>query len=84
LDHAHENIRVNCICPAIVETELVKKLFDSSEAGQKARDARIGTLPLGRFGKPEDVAELAVFLACDESAWLTGTAIPVDGGLSAY
>ena len=84
LDHAHENIRVNCICPAIVETELVKNLFDSSEAGQSARDARIGTLPLGRFGKPEDVAELAVFLASDESAWITGTALPVDGGLSAY
>jgi NAD(P)-dependent dehydrogenase (short-subunit alcohol dehydrogenase family) len=84
LDHAHENIRVNCICPAIVETELVKDLFDSSEAGQKAKNARIATLPLGRFGKPEDVAELAVFLASDESAWITGTAIPVDGGLSAY
>jgi meso-butanediol dehydrogenase / (S,S)-butanediol dehydrogenase / diacetyl reductase len=84
LDHAHENIRVNCICPAIVETELVKDLFDSSEAGQKAKDARIATLPLGRFGKPEDVAELAVFLASDEAAWITGTAIPVDGGLSAY
>lgn len=84
LDHAHDNIRVNCICPAIVETELVKDLFDSSEAGQKAKDARIGTLPLGRFGKPEDVAELAVFLASDESSWITGTAIPVDGGLTAY
>lgn len=84
LDHAHENVRVNCICPAIVETELVKDLFDSSEAGQKAKNARVGTLPLGRFGKPEDVAELAVFLASDESAWITGTAIPVDGGLSAY
>jgi NAD(P)-dependent dehydrogenase (short-subunit alcohol dehydrogenase family) len=84
LDHAHENIRVNCICPSIVETELVKGLFSHSEEGRKARDARIGTLPLGRFGKPEDVADLAVFLASDESSWITGTAIPVDGGLSAY
>lgn len=84
LDHAHENIRVNCICPAIVETELVKGLFDQSEEGQKARDTRIATLPLGRLGKPEDVAELAAFLVSDESSWITGTAIPVDGGLSAY
>ncbi|MGB7435572.1 MAG: SDR family NAD(P)-dependent oxidoreductase [Candidatus Acidiferrum sp.] len=84
LDHAHEHVRVNCICPAIVETELVKNLFDQSEAGQNARNARIATLPLGRFGRPEDVAELAVFLASDESSWMTGTAIPVDGGLSAY
>jgi NAD(P)-dependent dehydrogenase (short-subunit alcohol dehydrogenase family) len=84
LDHAQENIRVNCICPAIVETELVKHLFFQNEQGMKARDARIGTLPLGRFGQPQDVAELAVFLASDESSWITGTAMPVDGGLSAY
>jgi NAD(P)-dependent dehydrogenase (short-subunit alcohol dehydrogenase family) len=84
LDHAQENIRVNCICPAIVETELVKDLYSQNEQGRKARDVRIGTLPLGRFGQPQDVAELAVFLASDESSWMTGTAIPVDGGLSAY
>lgn len=84
VDHAHENVRANCICPAIVETELVKGLFSDSPDGQKARAARIATLPTGRFGKAEDVAELAVFLASDESSWITGTAIPVDGGLSAY
>jgi NAD(P)-dependent dehydrogenase (short-subunit alcohol dehydrogenase family) len=84
LDHAHENVRVNCVCPAIVETELVKDLFNGTESGRRARDARISTLPLGRFGKPEDVAELVVFLASDESCWMTGTAIPVDGGLAAY
>jgi NAD(P)-dependent dehydrogenase (short-subunit alcohol dehydrogenase family) len=84
LDHAQDNIRVNCICPAIVETELVKNLFSQGEQGRQARDARIGTLPLGRFGQPADIAESAVFLASDESSWMTGTAIPVDGGLSAY
>jgi NAD(P)-dependent dehydrogenase (short-subunit alcohol dehydrogenase family) len=84
LDHAHEKIRVNCICPAIVETELVKGLFDEAEQGRKAREARIATLPMGRFGTPKDVAELAVFLASDESSWMTGAAIPVDGGLTAY
>ncbi len=84
LDHAQENIRVNCICPAIVATELVKGLYAQTEQGQAARNARIGTLPLGRFGQPQDVAELAVFLASEESSWITGTAIPVDGGLSAY
>jgi meso-butanediol dehydrogenase / (S,S)-butanediol dehydrogenase / diacetyl reductase len=84
LDHASDNIRVNCICPAIVETTLVKGLFSDTVDGQKLREARIGTLPLGRFGQPHDVAELAVFLASDESSWLTGTAIPLDGGLTAY
>jgi len=84
LDHAHEKIRVNCICPAIVETDLITELFSKSEDGRRARDARLATLPLGRFGKPDDIAELAVFLASEESSWMTGTAIPVDGGLAAY
>jgi NAD(P)-dependent dehydrogenase (short-subunit alcohol dehydrogenase family) len=84
LDHAHENVRVNCICPAIVETELVRGLFDSGEQGQALRKARLRTIPLGRFGKSVDVAELAVFLASEESSWLTGAAIPLDGGLTAY
>ena len=84
LDHAQEKIRVNCICPAIVETDLIRELFSKSEEGRRARDTRLATLPLGKFGKPDDVAELAVFLASEESSWMTGTAIPVDGGLTAY
>jgi len=75
---------VNCICPSIVETELVKGLFDKSEQGQALRETRIATIPLGRFGRPADVAEMAVFLASEESSWLTGAAIPLDGGLTAY
>jgi NAD(P)-dependent dehydrogenase (short-subunit alcohol dehydrogenase family) len=84
LDHAQEKIRVNCICPAIVETDLIRELFSKSEEGRQARDTRLATLPLGKFGKPDDIAELAVFLASEESSWMTGTAIPVDGGLTAY
>lgn len=79
LDHAAENIRVNCICPGIVETEMVAK-FNMDES---ARRQRLAMHPAGRFGKPEDVAGLAVFLASDESAWITGTAQTVDGGYSA-
>jgi NAD(P)-dependent dehydrogenase (short-subunit alcohol dehydrogenase family) len=84
LDHAHEKIRINCICPSVVETELVRAVFPDTEEGRRARQARIGTIPLGRLGKPDDVAGLAVFLASDESSWVTGTAIPVDGGVTAY
>jgi len=84
IDHAHENIRVNCICPSIVETELVKGVFNETVEGQAMRKARIATIPLGRIGRPVDVAEMAVFLASEESSWLTGAAIPLDGGLSAY
>lgn len=84
IDHGHENIRVNCICPSIVETELVKGLFDDSELGEARRKGRLALIPLGRFGQPADVAEMAVFLASEESSWLTGAAIPLDGGLTAY
>jgi NAD(P)-dependent dehydrogenase (short-subunit alcohol dehydrogenase family) len=79
LDHAAERIRVNCICPGIVETELVAAL-NLDEAALKQRRA---LHPLGRFGRPEDVAGLAVYLASDESSWVTGAAFPVDGGYSA-
>ena len=83
LDHAHEKIRVNCICPSLVETELIAGLFASAD-GEALRKARVASLPLGRVGQPQDVAEMVVFLASEESSWVTGTAIPLDGGLSAY
>jgi NAD(P)-dependent dehydrogenase (short-subunit alcohol dehydrogenase family) len=80
VDHAAEKIRVNCICPAIVETEMVAS-FQMDEA---ARQQRIAMHPAGRFGQPQDIAGLAVFLASDESAWITGAAYQVDGGYSAW
>jgi len=83
VDHGHENIRANCICPSIVETALVSELFKTPD-GAKVKQDRLATIPLGRFGKPADIADLAVFLASDESSWLTGAAIPVDGGLTAW
>jgi len=79
LDHATEKIRVNCLCPGIVETELVAK-FNQDE---NIRRQRLAMHPMGRFGRPEDVASAAVFLASDESAWITGSAFPVDGGYGA-
>ena len=84
IDHAHENIRVNCICPSLVETEMVQSLFPDTPEGRARREDRLAGIPLGRMGKPADIAELAVYLASDESTWLTGVAIPLDGGLSAY
>ena len=79
LDHAAENIRVNCICPGIVATEMVAR-FNLDE---NARRQRVAMHPMGRFGQPEDVANIAVFLASDESGWTTGSVITVDGGYSA-
>jgi meso-butanediol dehydrogenase/(S,S)-butanediol dehydrogenase/diacetyl reductase len=79
LDHAAENIRVNCICPGIVETEMVAR-FSTDE---NARKQRIAMHPMGRFGQPSEIARAAVFLASDESAWTTGSVLTVDGGYSA-
>src|SRR5437016_4037403 len=79
LDHAAEKVRVNCICPGIVATELVAR-FTPDENARRMREA---LHPLGRFGQPEDVAHLALFLASDESAWVTGSAFPMDGGYTA-
>jgi NAD(P)-dependent dehydrogenase (short-subunit alcohol dehydrogenase family) len=84
LDHAHENIRVNCICPSIIETELGLQSIAKSLDPEGERKRRAAEIPLGRLGKPEDVAQMAVYLACDESAWVTGAALPLDGGLTAY
>jgi NAD(P)-dependent dehydrogenase (short-subunit alcohol dehydrogenase family) len=79
LDHASEKIRVNCICPGVVETEMVAQF----SADPVERQKRIALHPLGRFGQPEDIAKAAVFLASDESSWITGAAFPVDGGYTA-
>ena len=80
LDHAEENIRINCICPGIVETEMVAAF----NLDAKARQQRLAAHPMGRFGQPEDIAGLAVFLASDEARWITGAAFPADGGYSAH
>jgi NAD(P)-dependent dehydrogenase (short-subunit alcohol dehydrogenase family) len=79
LDHAAENIRINCICPGIVETELVAK-FNTDE---NVRRQRVAMHPMGRFGRPDEVANAAIYLASDESGWTTGSNLTVDGGYSA-
>jgi NAD(P)-dependent dehydrogenase (short-subunit alcohol dehydrogenase family) len=84
IDHAHENIRVNCICPSLVETELGLQSMSKAPDPQAEYKRRSAAIPLGRLGKPDDVAYMALYLASDESAWVTGASLPLDGGLTAY
>ena len=80
IDHGPENIRVNAICPGFVETELTARVLAAAPDPQATRRERIAVHPVGRLGQPRDVAGVAVLLASDESAWVTGAVWPVDGG----
>lgn len=84
LDHAADKIRVNCICPSIVETELGLQVMSQNPDARAERAKRIAEIPLARMGTPEDVAMMAVYLASDEASWITGASFPLDGGLTAY
>jgi len=83
MDHAEEGIRVNVICPALVETEMVQEIYAHHPDREAVLRARLATIPMRRFGRSEDVAYLAVYLASDESSWMTGAVLPLDGGLAA-
>jgi NAD(P)-dependent dehydrogenase (short-subunit alcohol dehydrogenase family) len=82
VDYSGQGIRVNCICPGrIAGTELDRWIMAlDSEAVTQAKMAKY---PMGRFGRPEEIAEAALFLASAESGFVTGTALTVDGGMTA-
>jgi NAD(P)-dependent dehydrogenase (short-subunit alcohol dehydrogenase family) len=74
-------IRVNAICPGLIETGMTKPMYDM--ARERGQEGRIGELnPLKRGGEPEEIAHAALFLASDESSYVNGAALVVDGGLS--
>lgn len=77
VDLAPYNINVNCICPASIETPLL-----TEATGRKFQAAMTDRIPLGRLGKPSDIAKAVLFLAGPDSDWITGVTLPVDGGLT--
>ena len=83
--YAKDGIRVNCICPAHIDTRIMDTTIDFfNSIGIESDRAKIDSLyPLGRRGMPEDVASLAVFLVSDQSSWMTGSLIVLDGGATA-
>jgi NAD(P)-dependent dehydrogenase (short-subunit alcohol dehydrogenase family) len=79
--HARENIRVNALCPGPLRTELLMKFLDTDAKKQR----RLVHIPMGRFGEAREMAQAALFLASDESSYMTGAEFLVDGGItSAY
>jgi NAD(P)-dependent dehydrogenase (short-subunit alcohol dehydrogenase family) len=80
IDHGHEHIRVNAICPSFVETDLTAAVISKAPHPNSVRAERTAVHPIGRLGQPEDITGLAVYLAGDESSWVTGSVFPVDGG----
>jgi len=81
LDFAEFNIRANCICPGAIETPMLREILSQAPDPKAAEVDLAKKHPLGRIGSPEDVANMALFLASDESSFVTGTAMPVDGGI---
>lgn len=83
LDHATSQVRVNCICPGRVETPWVQQRLTEYPDPAKAYEEMRSTQALGRMGTPSEIAAAAVYLASDESAFVTGSEFIIDGGWSA-
>ncbi len=85
MDFVDQNIRCNCICPGTVETPFVEAYLQKYHAGEveETRQALHARQPLGRMGRPEEIAPLALYLASDEAAYVTGAQMVIDGGLTA-
>lgn len=81
LDHARDGVRVNCVCPGSVHTPMIEEAWN--HAGEDAPEIWAAKHPVGRIAQPEEVARTILFLASPASSFITGVALPVDGGITA-
>lgn len=84
LDHARQGIRVNALCPGAVDTPLLRRQFEQGAGPQGTLEDLARLHPVGRLGRPEEIAAAALFLASDEASFMTGAALVVDGGYTAW
>ena len=82
IDFVGQGVRCNAICPGTVESPSLEDRIRAAPDPEEARRAFIARQPMGRLGTPEEIAALAVYLASDESAYMTGSVLVIDGGLS--
>lgn len=83
LDHAHEQMRVNCVCPGSVETDMIYQAWEQSGDVTEARRQTVAKHPLGRIAAPQEIAAVILFLASTDASFITGAALAVDGGITA-
>ena len=84
LDYARDGVRVNCICPGFVLTEMLGGYIAKQADPRQAAASFAAMSPMNRVGRPEEIAAAALFLVSDASSFVTGAALPVDGGYTAF
>ncbi len=83
VDYAKDNIRANCLCPALVDDTVINKdVFAKAEADPESWKETLSKYPMGRIAAPEEIARGALFLATDDSSFVTGTTLTIDGGFT--
>jgi NAD(P)-dependent dehydrogenase (short-subunit alcohol dehydrogenase family) len=82
LDYGPQGVRANAVCPGFIDTER-SRAFSAAVRGEGWEARKRAEIPLGRLGRPEDVASLVAFLASDDAAFISGAVIPIDGGTAA-
>jgi NAD(P)-dependent dehydrogenase (short-subunit alcohol dehydrogenase family) len=83
LDYAKDNIRVNCVCPGAIDTPMLRWAASLDDDPARVIEACHKLSPLGRMGRPEEIAQVIVFLASDAASYVTGSVVTADGGLLA-